>query len=156
MRASRARAEHRFTPNVRLEYEDANPLSEEEYETERLQLERNDPIREIIYRASQHARCALPTIPPSSPSKRWAAPTLLQLHKDCRRERLFRPGHPPWPTTPPAGRRTFGTTRSISARCASNCRGSMSFVPSVSAGSSTVKPGFSVAISKSTPPGSWK
>jgi len=54
----------------------------------------------------------------------------------------------------PVGKRTGGTARSMAARSRSSHGGSLSFVPSFSAGSSTVKPGLLVAISNSTPPGS--
>src|SRR5205807_8154306 len=49
-----------------------------------------------------------------------------------------------------------GSRLSISARCGSSHGGNTSRVPRPSAVSSTVNPGPSVAISKSTPPGSRK
>src|SRR5205823_4335558 len=54
------------------------------------------------------------------------------------------------------GMRMFGRSASISKRRGSSHSGSLSDWPRTSAGSSTAKPGESVAISKSTPPGSRK
>lgn len=55
-----------------------------------------------------------------------------------------------------AAQATLGRTASISARCGSRPAGSLSAWPRASIGSSTAKPGASVAISNSTPPGSRK
>jgi hypothetical protein len=49
-----------------------------------------------------------------------------------------------------------GSTPSISLRCGSRNFGNFNSRPSVSNGSSTAKPGMSVAISNRTPPGSRK
>src|SRR6266849_3794337 len=69
---------------------------------------------------------------------------------------------PEYPCQCPAPRAAVvGTTMGVrlnfkSSRRPSYCGGSWSEEPSASAGSSTVKPGWSVAISNSTPPGSRK
>src|SRR5262249_49880966 len=49
-----------------------------------------------------------------------------------------------------------GNTFSISARCGSRNAGNLSDWPKEATGSSTAKPGMSVAISNRTPPGSRK
>ena len=54
------------------------------------------------------------------------------------------------------GRRSRGRMRSSTGRCDSSHGGRRSFEPSSAGASSAVNPGGSVAISKSTPPGSRK
>ncbi len=56
----------------------------------------------------------------------------------------------------PAGRAAASGRASIWARCGSSVGGRITFEPSSSSGTSTVKPGPSSAISKRTPPGSRK
>jgi hypothetical protein len=60
------------------------------------------------------------------------------------------------PATGSSSTRNAGRTCSICSRLGSSQGGSLRWRPSSSRGSSTSKPGWSVAISKSTPPGSRK
>ena len=83
----------------------------------------------------------------SLPTSRRAGASHLRV---TVRARCFAPCH----VTASSGQRTGGNRRSISARRGSSQGGSFSAVPRAAGVSSTAKPGGSVAISNSTPPGS--